>query len=159
MTQIASIVYRPIGQPNPKDDYLRLDLDDATLIAGYGIEGDAKGGHPDRQLNVMSYETLTILRGQGFYTEPGQMGEQIVIHQLDVDALPAGAKVQLGKEAIIEIVKPRTGCDKFELVQKRSRDRVQGCMGQMARVIVGGKIGVGDPVRVLKDPVVTPQQS
>ncbi|MEP6988353.1 MAG: MOSC domain-containing protein [Chloroflexota bacterium] len=159
MTQIASIVYRPIGQPNPKDDYLRLDLDDATLIAGYGIEGDAKGGHPDRQLNVMSYETLTILRGQGFYTEPGQMGEQIVIHQLDVDALPVGAKVQLGKEAIIEIVKPRTGCDKFELVQKRSRDRVQGCMGQMARVIVGGKIGVGDPVRVLKDPVVTPQQS
>ena len=67
MTQIASIVYRPMGQPNPKDDYLRLDLDDATLVAGYGIEGDAKGGHPDRQLNIMSYETLTILRGQGFY--------------------------------------------------------------------------------------------
>ena len=153
MTQIASIVYRPIGEPNPKDDYLRLDLDDATLVAGYGIEGDAKGGHPERQLNVMSYETLTILRSQGFYTEPGQMGEQIVIHQLDVDALEAGAQVQLGMEAIIEIVKPRTGCDKFETVQKRSRSLVQGQMGQIARVIVGGKIHVGDPVRVLKNTV------
>ena len=151
MTQIASIVYRPIGEPNPKDDYLRLDLDDANLVAGYGIEGDAKGGHPERQLNVMSYETLTILRSQGFYTEPGQMGEQIVIHQLDVDALPAGAQVQLGKDAIIEIVKPRTGCDKFETVQKRSRTLVQGQMGQIARVIVGGKISVGDPVRVVKN--------
>ena len=156
MTQIASIVYRPIGQPNPKDDYLRLDLDDANLIAGYGIEGDAKGGHPDRQLNVMSYEMLTILRGQGFYTEPGQMGEQIVIHQLDVDALPDGAKVQLGNEAIIEIVKPRTGCDKFETVQKKSRDLVQGQMGKIAKVIVGGKIHVGDPVRVLKETTITP---
>ena len=153
MTQIASIVYRPIGEPSPKDDYLRLDLDDATLVAGYGIEGDAKGGHPERQLNVMSYETLTILRSQGFYTEPGQMGEQIVIHQLDVDALEAGAQVQLGTEAIIEIVKPRTGCDKFETVQKRSRSLVQGQMGQIARVIVGGKIHVGDPVRVLKNTV------
>ncbi len=151
MTQIASIVYRPMGQPNPKDDYLRLDLDDATLVAGYGIEGDAKGGHPERQLNIMSYETLTILRGQGFYTEPGQMGEQLVIHQLDVDALEAGAQVQLGADAVVEIVKPRTGCDKFETVQKKSRTLVQGQMGQIARVIVGGKISVGDPVRVLKN--------
>ena len=156
MTQIASIVYRPIGQPNPKDNYMRLDLEDANLVAGYGIEGDAKGGHPDRQLNVMSYETLTILRGQGFYTEPGQMGEQIVIHQLDVDALPEGSRVQLGNEAIIEIVKPRTGCDKFETVQKKSRTLVQGSMGQIARVIVGGNIHVGDPVRVLKNSPINP---
>lgn len=154
MTQIASIVYRPIGQPNPKDDYLRLDLDDATLVAGYGIEGDAKGGHPERQLNLMSYETLTNLRVQGFYTEPGQMGEQIVIHQLDVDHLQPGTQVQLGLEAIVEIVKPRTGCDKFETVQKKSRALVQGQMGQIAKVIVGGKISVGDPVRVVKNTVV-----
>lgn len=154
MTQIASIVYRPIGQPNPKDDYLRLDLDDATLVEGYGIEGDAKGGHPERQLNLMSYETLTNLRVQGFYTEPGQMGEQIVLHQLDVDHLQPGTQVQLGLEAIVEIVKPRTGCDKFETVQKKSRALVQGQMGQIAKVIVGGKISVGDPVRVVKNTVV-----
>ena len=153
MTQIVSIVYRPIGQPSPDDDYLRLDLDDANLIAGYGIEGDAKGGHTYRHLNIMSYETLTNLRSQGFYTEPGQMGEQIVIHQLDVDGLPDGTQVQLGNEAIIEIVKPRTGCDKFDRVQKRPRDLVQGQMGKIAKVIVGGKIHVGDPVRVLKESV------
>jgi MOSC domain-containing protein YiiM len=101
MTQIASIVFKPAGVDEPQDDYLRVDLDEATLIAGYGIEGDLKGGHPDRQLNIMSYETLTILRGQGFYTEPGQMGEQIVIHQLDVDNLAAGARLQIGDGAIM----------------------------------------------------------
>jgi len=150
MTQIASIVFKPAGVDEPGDDYLRVDLDEATLIAGYGIDGDIKGGHPDRNLNIMSYETLTILRGQGFYTEPGQMGEQVVIHQLDVDNLPPGTRVQLGDAAIIEVLKPRTGCDRFEKYQKRSRQEAAGQMGMMARVITGGKIRVGDPVKVLQ---------
>jgi len=150
MTQIASIVFKPAGVDEPDDDYLRVDLDEATLLAGYGIDGDMKGGHPDRQLNIMSYETLTILRGQGFYTEPGQMGEQIVIHQLDVDSLAKGTRVQLGKDAIIEVGKPRTGCAKFERLQKRSIKQCEGRMGVMARVITGGVIRVGDPVKVLQ---------
>lgn len=149
MTQIASIVYKPAGMPEPEDDYLRVDLDEANLIVGHGIEGDRKGGHPDRQLNVMSYETLTNLRVRGFYTEPGQMGEQIVIHQLDVDNLPSGARLQLGSQAVIEIIKPRTGCDKFERLQGHKREEAAGEMGVLARVITAGKIHVGDKVKVL----------
>jgi MOSC domain-containing protein YiiM len=150
MTQIASIVFKPAGVDEPDDDYLRVDLDEALLIAGYGIDGDMKGGHPDRQLNLMSYETLTILRGQGFYTEPGQLGEQIVIHQLDVDNLPKGTRLQFGKDAIIEVGKPRTGCAKFERLQKRPAKQCEGQMGVIARVITGGVIRVGDPVKVLQ---------
>jgi MOSC domain-containing protein YiiM len=150
MTQIASIVFKPAGVDEPEDDYLRVDLDEATLIAGYGIDGDMKGGHPDRQLNIMSYETLTNLRGRGFYTEPGQMGEQIVIHQLDVDNLPPGTRVQIGGSAVIEIVKQRTGCAKFERLQKRPRTQAAGQLGVIARVISGGQIRVGDPVKVLQ---------
>jgi xanthine dehydrogenase accessory factor len=151
MTQIASIVFKPAGVDEPEDDYLRVDLDEANLIAGYGIEGDVKGGNPNRNLNIMSYETLTNLRTRGFYTEPGQMGEQIVIHQLDVDNLPAGARVQLGDSAVIEVVKPRTGCDKFERLQDRKREEAAGQMGVMAKVLVGGQIRVGDPVKVLQE--------
>jgi xanthine dehydrogenase accessory factor len=151
MTQIASIVYKPAGVDEPQDDYLRVDLDEANLIAGYGIEGDVKGGNPNRNLNIMSYETLTNLRTRGFYTEPGQMGEQIVIHQLDVDNLPARARVQLGDSAVIEVVKPRTGCDKFERLQDRKREEAAGQMGVMAKVLVGGQIRVGDPVKVLQE--------
>src|SRR5262249_20190988 len=108
MTQIASIVYKPEGIPDTENEYLRMYLDEANLIAGYGIEGDRKGGNPARQLNVMSYETLTILRGQGYYTEPGQMDEQIVVHQLDIESLPPGTQVQLGADAVIEVIKLRT---------------------------------------------------
>ena len=151
MTQIASIVFKPAGVDESRDDYLRVDVDEARLIAGYGLDGDMKGGaHPDRQLNIMSYETLTVLRTQGFYTEPGQMGEQIVIHQLDVDHLPSGTRLQLGNDAVIEVVRLRKGCDKFERVQKRKLEEAVGRLGMMARVIVGGVIRVGDPVKVLQ---------
>ncbi|MBZ0277235.1 MAG: MOSC domain-containing protein [Anaerolineae bacterium] len=149
MSQIASIVYKPANTPEPDDDYLRVDLDSAQLIAGYGIEGDVKGGHPKRNLNIMSYETLTNLRVLAFYTEPGQMGEQIVIHRLDVDSLPPGTRLQLGAEAVIEVTSARTGCEKFERLQGRSRTEAAGQMGVMAQVITGGHIHVGDPVTVL----------
>ncbi|MBL8160624.1 MAG: MOSC domain-containing protein [Anaerolineae bacterium] len=150
MTQIASIAYKPDGQEVPPNEFLRVEIDQANLIADYGIEGDRKGGHPTRQLNLMSYETLTNLRVQGFYTEPGQMGEQIVIHQLDVDNLSAGTRLQLGASAVIEVVEPRNGCERFSRIQKRSLDLVKGQMGVMAKVISSGPIQVGDPVRVLK---------
>lgn len=149
MAQIASIVFKPAGVDETPNEYLRVDLDEAMLVAGYGIEGDVKGGHPKRQLNVMSYETLTVLRARGFYTEPGQMGEQIVIHQMDVDRLAPGTRVQLGAEAVIEVVESRNGCDRFEKIQKHPRSDVAGQMGVMARVIAGGHVRVGDPVRLV----------
>lgn len=149
MTQIVSIVYKPAGVDESPDEYLRVDLEATNLIAGYGIDGDLKGGHPTRQLNIMSYETLTNLRVQGFYTEPGQMGEQLVIHQLDVDHLAPGTRLQLGAAAVVEVVKPREGCERFTKIQKRPLSMVQGQMGVIAKVITGGPIRVGDMVKVL----------
>jgi len=149
MAQIASIVYKPEGVPEPPDAYLRVDIDEAHLIEGYGIEGDAKGGHPNRQLNLMSYETLTNLRALGFYTEPGQMGEQIVIHRLDVDGLPSGARLQIGESAVVEVIKPRTGCDRFSAIQGKPLSAVEGQMGVMAKVVSSGLIRIGDAVKVL----------
>ncbi|MBZ0281278.1 MAG: MOSC domain-containing protein [Anaerolineae bacterium] len=150
MTQIVSIVYKPSGVDETPNEFLRVDLEEANLIPGHGIEGDMKGGHPTRQLNIMSYETLTNLRSQGFYTEPGQMGEQIVIHQLAVDHLAPGTRLQLGEAAVVEVVKPREGCERFSKIQNRPLSMVQGQMGVIAKVVSGGNIRIGDMVKVLK---------
>jgi MOSC domain-containing protein YiiM len=149
MPEIASIVYKPAGLgDDPESHYLRVSLTEAMLVAGRGIQGDLKGT-PNRPLNLMAAETLAALAGEGFKTGPGQMGEQIVFRGLDVNSLAEGDRVQLGGQAVVEMIKPRTGCDRFEHIQGRPASTVQGRLGMMARVVVGGTIRVGDSVTVL----------
>ena len=131
------------------DHYLRVPLDSAHLVVGYGIEGDRKGGHPRRNLNIMSFETLEALRKEGFSTQPGQMGEQIVIQGLDVGNLVAGDRFLIGDHACVEVVDQRTGCQRFEHIQGHSQHEAAGRMGVMAKVVADGMIAVGDPVKLL----------
>jgi MOSC domain-containing protein YiiM len=55
----------------------------------------------------------------------------------------------VGAEAVIELVKPRTGCDRFEAIQGHPPSEAAGRMGVMARVLRSGSIQVGDEVKIL----------
>ena len=151
MPQIASIVYSPAHDyQQPADHYLRVPVSTAELVAGHGIRGDRKGSNPDRGLNVMSSAILAGLAQEGFQTGPGQMGEQLAIAGLDFSTLAEGARLQIGETAVIEFLKNRAGCERFEHIQGRPRETVAGRVGFMASVVAGGRIKVGDPVRVLE---------
>lgn len=146
---IASIVYTPkTVERHPKDHFARQPLESAQLVANFGIEHDLKGGHPKRQLNVMCAEKLAALNAEGFKTAPGELGEQIIVKNLDIEALPSGTHVQIGSEAVIEIVELRNGCDRFESIQGKPRGDAAKRLGIIARVIQSGTIQVGDPVAV-----------
>jgi MOSC domain-containing protein YiiM len=150
MARVVSIVYRPrdAETPRPQDHFTRVPLSRARLVELEGIEGDAKGGTGDRQLNIMLAESLEELRSDGFKTDPGALGEQIIIHGITADALTAGTKIKIG-QAIIEIGIPRTGCVRFETIQGKPRQAAAGRLGVMARVVTGGEISVGDSVTLL----------
>lgn len=149
MGRLTEIVMRPKGAPCSETGYTRVPLSEAQLVEGYGIQGDAKGGAEMRNLNIMSAETLQRLATEGFVTEPGRMGEQLAVSGVDIDALPAGARLQIGDAACIEITKPRTGCSKLERYQGKPLRASSGRLGMMARVIRGGRIAVGDNVVLL----------
>jgi MOSC domain-containing protein YiiM len=146
--RVVSIVYRPRGTGRPQDRYSRVPAERVRLVAFQGIEGDMKGSATKRQLNVMCAETLAELGAEGFRVAPGEMGEQIVVAGVDFTALAPGARLKLG-EAVIEVVEPRTGCQRFEMIQGQSRHLVQGRLGVIARVVTGGEVSVGDAVEVL----------
>jgi MOSC domain-containing protein YiiM len=145
---LISIVYKPKGAPLVEQGYTRVPLREAQLVAGCGIAVDAKGGAPERSLNIMSLETLRKLAEEGFATAPGEMGEQLVLSGLDIDAMESGARLRIGPSAVVEIVKPRTGCAKLERHQGKLRGEAAGRLGMMARVIAGGPIAAGDTVTV-----------
>jgi MOSC domain-containing protein YiiM len=149
--RVAAIVFTPCGiEPRkPQGHYARIAVERAKLVESQGIDGDAKGGPGDRQLNIMLAETLAELAAEGFSTQPGAMGEQIVLAGLDPTALAPSARLKLGA-AIVEIGIPRTGCARFETIQGKPRQAAKGRLGVMARVVAGGEVAVGDPVEVLQ---------
>jgi MOSC domain-containing protein YiiM len=149
MGRIASIAFSPPSEaPRPDDRYHRVPAATAMLVAGRGIELDRKSKGGDRQINIMSAATLDQLSSEGFKTAPGQMGEQIVLDGIDVDALPARTRLRLGDTAVVEVVLPRTGCDRFERIQGKHKKLARGRMGVIARVVTGGAIAVGDPAAI-----------
>ena len=85
MGNLVSIVYRPANAESSPEAYARVPIAAVELVAGFGIEGDAKGGGKDRNLNIMSAKTMGQLGTEGFTVEPGKMGEQLILDGLDVD--------------------------------------------------------------------------
>jgi MOSC domain-containing protein YiiM len=154
MPHVVSICYTPAGvERKPADHFARVVVAEAVLVEDFGIDGDAKGGSDKhgtnkRQLNVMFAETMAGLRAEGFKTDPGELGEQIVVAGVDEATLTPGTRLALGESAVIEVTMPRTGCDRFEHIQGKPRATAKGRLGVMARVVAGGVVRAGDPVRL-----------
>ena len=153
MASIHSIVYQPTNQEYDErlDQFMRIPIDEAELIEGHGMRGDAKSGHnPNRQLNLISTAWVQGMGDIGYKTKPGEFGEQMVLDGLAVEDLQPGDRLQLGSAARIEITKARTGCSRLELVQGQIDENAMISIGMLAKVIASGTIRVGDEVRVLE---------
>lgn len=115
-------------------------------------------GEPNlRQVHLIHSELHDELRERGFEVEPGQMGENLTTRGVDLLALPAGARLLLGEQAVVEVTGLRTPCKQLEKVQaglmKATLDRgPDGSLvrkaGVMGVVAEGGPVRAGDPIRV-----------
>jgi len=148
MGSIYSIVYQPADREyrNRSEDFIRVPVQQANLIAGHGIEGDRKAGHhAKRQINLLSREWLLRLKDMGYRIEPGQFGEQITLAGIDLDQMKIGEHLQLGATACIEITQARNPCGRLQVAQPLAFEGLNA-IGVMGTVVTGGTIRVGDPV-------------
>jgi MOSC domain-containing protein YiiM len=147
-------------------------VDEVRLLPGIGVAGDAHAGvtvqhrsrvaadptQPNlRQIHLIQAELFDELREQGFEVGPGQLGENVTTRGVDLLALPRGAQLRLGPDAVVEVTGLRNPCaqiDEFmpgllKAVLHRSPDgslvRKAGIMGV---VIAGGGAAPGDVVAV-----------
>ncbi len=113
---------------------------------------------PDRhnQLTLMSTAML------GLVAEPERWplsGDNLLVDMgLDRERLPAGSRLAIGDEVVVEISEePHTGCAKFSArfgsdalrFVNSPEGRVLRLRGANARVVVPGRISVGDAMRRL----------
>ena len=151
------------------------------LIAGLGVDGDGHCGEkvkhrsrarfdptlPNlRQVHLIPAELFDELDGRFGPLGAGDMGENILTRDLDLLALPTGARLHIGQTAIVELTGLRNPCvqiDAFRpglMAATLGRDAEGGLIrkaGVMGIVIAGGDVLVDDTVSVvLPDGPATP---
>ncbi|WP_109210855.1 MULTISPECIES: MOSC domain-containing protein [Microbacterium] len=151
-----------------------------TLIAGLGVEGDAHAGAtvqhlsrirrdpttPNlRQVHLIHAELFDDVAARGHEVAPGALGENITTSGIDLLALPRGARLEVGDEAVVEITGLRNPCAQIngiseglmkELVYVDEAGDTVRLAGVMSVVLRGGVVRPGDGIRVIL-PAGTPE--
>lgn len=143
------------------------------LLEGLGVEGDAHCGatvkHRSRvardpsvpnlrQVHLIHGELHDELRAKGFDVSAGDMGENVTTRGVDLLGLPAGTKLHLGAEAVVELTGLRDPCSQLDRVQpnlmaavldRDAEGRLVRKAGVMAVVLAGGEVRPGDSIRAV----------
>jgi MOSC domain-containing protein YiiM len=142
------------------------------LVAGLGVEGDAHLGvtvkhrtlvrrdpsQPNlRQVHLIHAELHEELRATGFTVAAGQIGENVTTRGIDLLGLPAGARLHLGRAAVVEVTGLRNPCgqlDRFQagltaaLLGRDADGKVIRKAGIMGIVLTGGDVRPGDTIGI-----------
>jgi MOSC domain-containing protein YiiM len=146
------------------------------LVAGLGVEGDAHLGETVkhrsrvrknplaanlRQVHLVHEELFAELRERGFDVAAGAIGENVTTRGLDLLALPTGARLRLGADAVVEVTGLRNPCSQLDDFQpglmaatlgRDAAGRLVRKAGVMAIVLAGGDVRPGDAIAVEMPP-------
>lgn len=123
-------------------------------IAGDGHDDKVNHGGPDRALCLYSIERIRVLQAEGHPVAPGTMGENITVEGLDSADLKPGQRLAIG-ETEVELTRHATPCKTISGsfidggFSRVLHDRHPGDSRLYARVLRGGTLRPGDPIRVL----------
>ncbi|MFI5269876.1 MAG: MOSC domain-containing protein [Chloroflexota bacterium] len=157
---------------SPGHTFIKPNQAAIRLLAGLGVEDDAHlgqtvqhrsrvakdAGQPNlRQVHLIHSELHDELRGSGFDLAAGQMGENVTTRGIDLLGLPAGTRLRLGAEAVVEVTGLRSPCGQLDRLQeglmaatlgRDAEGRLVRKAGVMGVVVSGGEVRPGDAIRV-----------
>lgn len=127
---------------------IKQPVQEARLIKGFGIEGDAHGGDWHRQVSLLSQSSIDKMQNQIEQTlQPGVFAENITVEGIDVYTLPVGTKVQLG-ECLVEVTQIGKQCHQHCEIFRKVGSCVMPKEGIFTVVLEEGVIRTGDKVEV-----------
>ena len=123
------------------------------LREDWGLEGDAHAGPWHRQVSLLAEESIAYARARfRLDVGAGDFAENLTTRGIDLLALPIGARLRIGREAVVEITqkgkKCHTGCE----IRTSAGQCVFPTHGIFAKVLTSGEVSAGDPVIVESPP-------
>lgn len=129
----------------------KVQVDEAVIIKDYGIRGDAHAGPWGRQVSFLAAEEIQKSRASGLDVTFGDFAENIATDGIDWKGISVGARLMLGESVIVEITQIGKECHKRCAIYYQAGDCIMPREGVFARVLEGGPIRCGDPIKVLKE--------
>jgi MOSC domain-containing protein YiiM len=110
---------------DPQHNFSKQLRRSIVLVEGLGVDGDAHCGttvqhlsrvrrdptQPNlRQVHLIQAELFVELEQEGFSVQPGDLGENIATHDIDLLALPEGTLLRIGAHAVVQVAGLRNPC-------------------------------------------------
>lgn len=131
-------------------------VDEVVLVPEHGVEGDAHAGPWHRQVSFLAMESIEKAKAAGLSVGFGDFAENIATEGIDWPKIPVGTRFRLGDSVLVEITQIGKECHKKCAIFYQAGDCIMPREGVFGKVIEGGAIHCGDPVRML-DPEPAPR--
>lgn len=118
-------------------------INEAKVIADWGIEHDAHGGDWHRQVSLLSADKIEDFRKNGVRVGYGTFGENLVVSGLDFAKLSVGTLLRAG-EVLLEMTQIGKECHAHCAVYHQVGDCIMPREGVFAKVLTGGVLHPGD---------------
>lgn len=135
---------------SPEKGTQKQNIGEGVFIEAFGIEGDAHAGKWHRQVSLLSLDKIEEFRARGAEVEDGAFGENLVVQGIDFRSLPVGTRFQCN-DVILEMTQIGKECHHGCQIFQKMGDCIMPREGVFARVIHGGRIRVGDEMKVVNN--------
>ncbi len=128
----------------------KVQVKKASLLEDHGLEGDAHAGPWHRQVSFLAAESIEKARKKGLDVGFGAFAENIATSGIDWQDIPVGARINLGDSALVEITQKGKECHNKCAIYYLAGDCIMPREGIFGRVLKGGEVSCGAPVRILR---------
>jgi MOSC domain-containing protein YiiM len=131
-----------------KKGTVKQTVEAAELVVEHGIRGDAHAGPWHRQVSFLAAESIAKARARGLQVSFGDFAENIATRGIDWLKVPIGTLVELGDSAVVEITQIGKECHTRCAIYYKAGDCIMPREGIFGKVLQGGSIRKGDPIRI-----------
>lgn len=124
----------------------KKNVGQCRLLPGIGLEGDAHAGFAHRQVSLLALESIEKMAAAGLDVGPGDFAENLTTRDIDLVALPVGARLKAGSDAVLRVTQIGKECHSRCAIYYQAGDCVMPREGIFTEVLLGGPLKVGDAI-------------
>ncbi len=128
----------------------KKQISKAQVVVEHGLADDAHAGPWHRQISLLAEEEINAAKEGGLDVSYGDFAENITTRGVDWPSIPVGTRFFIGNEVELEITQIGKKCHTKCAIYQQAGDCIMPRKGVFAKVISGGTIKIGDPIKIIE---------